>query len=206
MKLKPFAPLLLLALLIAPLRIAQADDNAPKPAISPRQLAEKLADDCVAVLRDPNLNPDEKTAKIQTLVYAQIDFKTVARLTLANQWRTLTDPQQADFINAYKQHLSRVYANIGRDYKNQTVKFLGDHEVARGDWLVQAEVIGENNDKTKVDYRLRLIDGRWWIIDMMIEGQSMVANFRAQFAEIMRTGGFDQLMKVLKEKNAKAEK
>ncbi len=58
----------------------------------------------------------------------------------------------------------------------------------------------------KVDYRVRHEDGGWRIVDITVEGVSLVSNFRSQFQEIISNGGFERLMKMLREKNAAAEK
>ena len=60
------------------------------------------------------------------------------------------------------------------------------------------EAIGERHRITE--------EGGWRIIDITVEGVSLVSNFRSQFQEIISNGGFDQLMKMLREKNAAAEK
>lgn len=174
-----------------------ADGNA-----SARQVIEKLVNSSLEILRDSKLNADDKTSHIQEIAYRHIDFPTVARLTLAGNWRTLNDKQQAAFIEEYKKHLSNVYANIGRDYHNQRVELTGDRDGGRGDWLVQTRVVGDNTQATRVDYRLRKVGEQWMIIDMIIEDQSMVLNFRAKFSDILQNGGIEHLIQVLREKNA----
>ena len=61
------------------------------------------------------------------------------------------------------------------------------------------------SDDISVDYRLRQTDGTWKIIDVIIEGVSLVSNYRSQFQEIMTNGGIDRLLGLLREKNARGE-
>jgi len=53
-----------------------------------------------------------------------------------------------------------------------------------------------------VDYRLRKVDGQWKIIDVVIERVSLVANFRSQLQDVVTTKGADEMLRMLREKNA----
>jgi phospholipid transport system substrate-binding protein len=106
-------------------------------------------------------------------------------------------------MDEFKRHLSITYGDNVDRYRNETVKVTGDRKETRGDWTVMTKVVGGSGGSDfLVNYRLRQKDGRWWIIDIIIEGVSMVSNFRSQFQEIMANGGPERLLRLLKEKNA----
>ena len=105
-------------------------------------------------------------------------------------------------------YLSVTYGKNLDSYSNEKVVLLGDREEARGDWSVKTKIArGGGNDDILVDYRLRKLPGTedWKIIDVTIEGVSLVANFRSQFQEIMASGGAARMLALLAEKNAKGE-
>jgi phospholipid transport system substrate-binding protein len=83
----------------------------------------------------------------------------------------------------------------------------GERQEQRDDVTVQTKILrGGGSDDVLVDYRLRkTADGQWKIIDVIVEGVSLVSNFRSQFQDIVANGGPDRLLSLLKEKNASGE-
>ena len=185
--------------------MARAAD-APKKEPSPVELIDGLSQQVITLLADKTMPAKDKRQKIQDIAYANIDFPTLSQLTLGAQWHGLSEVQRADFMKEYRTHLANTYRSMIDNYNNEQVKTLGDREEPRGDRTVITKVTDpKTNDEFKVDYRVRHKPEGWKIIDITIEGVSLAANFRAQFAEIMNNGGFEQLMKMLRAKNAAAE-
>jgi len=181
--------------------------GAAADGTSPREVVIATTDGVIAVLKDKSLSPDAKREKIEAIVYANVDFDTLSKLVLARNWKTLTPAQQRDFETEFKRHLSVTYGRNIDNYRNEGVVVTGEREEARGDRTVQTKVVrGEGgSDDINVDYRLRPKDGRWYIIDVIVEGVSLVANFRSQFQDIIAGGSAATLIDLLREKNAKGE-
>jgi phospholipid transport system substrate-binding protein len=168
-------------------------------------VVQNVTDAVLAVLGDKTLTSDQKRGRIEDIVYANVDFATLSRLVLARNWSRFSDAQREDFTNEFKRHLSVTYGKNVENYRNERVAILGDREEARGDWTVQTKILRGGPDDILVDYRLRRADNRWTIIDFIVEGVSLVSNFRAQFQEIIASGGVDKLLQLLREKNATGE-
>jgi phospholipid transport system substrate-binding protein len=171
----------------------------------PRAVVDRTTSSVLAVLADNNLSSDDKRRKIEDIVYVEVDFDTLSRLVLAKNWGRLSSEQQKEFVREFKRHLSLTYGRNVDNYKNEKVSIIGDREEARGDWTVQSKILRGGPDDFAVDYRLRQKDGTWRIIDIIIEGVSLVSNFRSQFQEIIANGGPERLLQLLREKNAKGE-
>lgn len=175
-------------------------------AESPRETIEVTVTRVIEILKDRGIDTAARRHRIEEVAYQRFDFDTLSRLVLARNWSTLSKEQQARFIDEFKQHLSVTYGRNIDSYSNEKVILLGDREEARGDWSVKTKIArGGGNDDILVDYRLRRLGDQWKIIDVVIEGVSLVANFRAQFQEILANGGPDRLLTLLAEKNAKGE-
>jgi phospholipid transport system substrate-binding protein len=172
----------------------------------PKQVVENTANAVLAVLNKKEMPLEEKRTKVEEIVYQHVDFETLSRLVLARNWKRFDEQQWADFKKEFKRHLSVTYGNNISDYKNETVAILGDREEARGDSTVHTKIVRSSGGQDiLVDYRLRKRDNEWKIIDVIVEGVSMVANFRSQFQSIMSSGGPDRLLKLLREKNASGQ-
>ena len=180
--------------------------GAAAAADGPRAVVEAITGAALDVLGNKSFSVEDKRQRLETIVYAHVDFDTVSRLVLARNWSQLSPAQQADFVKLFKEHLSMTYGRSIENYKNERVEISGDHEEARGDWTVKTKILrGGGANDILVDYRLRKEDTAWRIIDIVIERVSLVSNYRSQFQEIVSQGGPTKLLEVLREKNARRE-
>ncbi len=131
----------------------------------------------------------------------------MVRLSLGRYYRELTDAQKTQYADAFRQHVTNTYRHTTDHYTDEDIKITGDRKEPDGDWTVLTQIIDtKGNQVVKVDYRLRANNGQWKVIDLTIDGVSLVSNFRSQFQDIMNNGGFDKLLKLLREKNAANDK
>lgn len=188
---------LLVGWLSGPLMATDADPP------SPRDVIEHQVNEALVVLRDAKLTQDQKRQKIGQLAEHHTDFETLSKLTLGRYWRDLSADQRAAFVEAFKNHLSNTYGTMLKGYTDEDLKVIADHKEPNGDWTVRLSVIGTiaggRHELAKVDCRLRRKD-QWKVIDVIPEGVSVAALFRAQFQNVMAHDGFDRLLKLLREK------
>ncbi len=180
--------------------VARADDGSA-PA---RRVVESTSEQVLAVLRDKAVPVDRRLEELQQIAYQRFDFPTIGRLVLARGWNQLSPDQQKAFLEDFKRHLSLDYGRRIDSYTNQTVTVVGDRAEPNGDATVKTQVNGSGTNPVAVDYRLRKIDGEWRVIDIIVEGVSLVSSYRSQFQEIMASGGPTRLLQVLREKNEQA--
>ena len=193
-------PLLALALSCALAARVGADDQTPS------QVVDGLANRVVPILQDKGLSSDQKRDRIEQIAYEAMDFDTLSKLVLARNWSKFSPVQQAEFVEQFKKHLSVTYGHNVDNYKNERVQILSERKEGYGDVTVLTKILrGGGSDDVLVDYRLRQRDGQWRIIDVIVEGVSLVSNFRSQFQDIVSNGGPDHLLALLKEKNANGE-
>lgn len=175
---------------------------------SPRAQVASVTDKALGILRDPKLTPEQRRIQVRDLAYHYMDFETLSRLTLGRYWRGLTPTQKSQFVEEFKQHLANTYTHTFDQYHGEDVKITGDRAEADGDWTVLTQIIANQDGRrdvlAKVDYRLRKRPD-WRVIDITVEGVSLVANFRSQFQSIMADGGIDRLLKLLHDKNVAGE-
>jgi phospholipid transport system substrate-binding protein len=188
---------LALATAATPARV-RADDT-------PVAAVEQITSHVIAILADQGTSVDEKRHRVQDVVYASLDFETLSKLVLARNWSRFTEVQRAEFMIQFKEHLSMTYGRNVESYKNEKVTIIGSREEAKGDWTVKTKILRGGPGDIMVDYRLRQRDGSWRIIDVIIEGVSLVSNFRSQFQDVVAGGGPEHLIALLREKNAKGE-
>lgn len=191
---------------LAALLLATLIAATPAAAQSPSQVVDGLASQVIGILKNTALDSQQKRTQIENIAYNAIDFPTLSKLVLARNWPKFSPTQRSEFEQEFKQHLSMTYGRNIDNYKNEKVQILGERPEQHDDVTVQTKILrGGGSDDVVVDYRLRQTSGQWKIIDVIIEGVSLVANFRSQFQDIVSNGGPDRLIALLKEKNAAGE-
>jgi len=191
------ASVVLLATAVTPI-LAHADDT-------PAGVVERTTSRVIAILADKDSSVDAKRHRVQDVVYESVDFETLSRLVLARNWSRFSAAQQTEFMSQFREHLSMTYGRNVENYKNEKVTITGARAEGQGDWTVKTKILRGGPGDVMVDYRLRQRDGSWRIIDVIIEGVSLVSNFRSQFQDVVASGGPDHLIALLREKNAKGE-
>jgi len=190
----------------AALTVLVAAVAAPVRADDATGVVEKTTSSVIAVLTNQKLSTEEKRKQVEDVVLERVDFETLSKLVLARNWTRFTEPQRAEFMRLFKNHLSMTYGRNVESYKNEKVQITGSRPETGGDATVKTKIVrGGGGNDILVDYRLRQRDGTWKIIDVVIEGVSLVSNFRSQFQDVVASGGPERLLALLREKNAKGE-
>lgn len=197
----PAAVAVLLAAASAPSAGWAARGAAGEPAAA-RAVIVTTVDRVLAILRDATLSDDAKRAKLEDIANDRFDFETMARLVMGRNWKRLDDAQREEFVAEFRTYLANDYGERLQRYDQEDVKVLGEEPRPRGDVVVATKIVGGENDGALVDYRMRRRNHDWRIIDVVIEGVSLVANFRDQFREVVSSGGPEDLLRKLREKNA----
>ena len=172
---------------------------------SAKALIEKTVAQVLAVLRDDSRERSRSSASSsRRSPTPRFDFRTMARLVLARDWKRLDSAERDEFVDQFTTYLANDYGSRIERYEQEEVKVLGEQPKPRGDVEVRTKIVGGENNGAIVDYRMRKGKDGWRIIDVVIEGISLVANFRDQFREVIARGGPEALLQKLKEKNAAA--
>jgi phospholipid transport system substrate-binding protein len=178
----------------------------PVPATDgPSAVVERTTSSVIAILTDAKLSTDEKRKRVEDVVLASVDFETLSKLVIARNWSKFSEAQRAEFMTLFKNHLSMTYGRNVESYKNEKVTITGSREESGGDTTVKTKILRGGPGDILVDYRMRQTAGTWKIIDVIIEGVSLVSNFRSQFQDVVAGGGPERLLTLLREKNAKGE-
>lgn len=141
--------------------------------------------------------------EILKIVKEYFDFHEMAMRSLGPQWRQLTPPKQEEFAQAFEQLIYNTYIDRVDSYTCTDEKVFYDEERVEGNYAqVKTRVTGYKSTDVPIEYRLRLKnpDG-WKVYDVVVEGISLVSNYRNQFASILSKDSFDSLLKQIKDKN-----
>jgi phospholipid transport system substrate-binding protein len=172
-------------------------------AATPGETVENGVNKVLQILKDPAFKAktkDEKIATIAEEIDAIFDFKELSKRTLGRDWKKMKAEQQEEFVTLFKKLLQGVYADRVLAYSDQKVIFEKELMLKKGTAEVQSYILSSNGSKIPLFYRLTDKSGSWKTYDMIIEGVSMVKNYRTQFREILSKDSPEKLIEILREK------
>ncbi|PCH84668.1 MAG: organic solvent ABC transporter [Piscirickettsiaceae bacterium] len=146
---------------------------------------------------------------VNEVIEPRVDLDKISRLILGKYWRKATDEQKVNFQKQFKNLLVNTYAVAFKEFDDWTVRFLPmslkpeDKRV-----IVKSQIIITSRPPIAVNYRMaKNKEGDWKAYDVIIEGISMVTNYKSSFAKsIKRSGGLDNVIKELADKNERSKK
>ncbi|MCH7694493.1 MAG: ABC transporter substrate-binding protein [Proteobacteria bacterium] len=185
--------------------LAPAGETAPAghPAA---EAIRTMAREAMAVLSDSSLSAEQRAQGLRRLMAQAIDIPPIARFVLGRYWRAASERQREAYVEAYSDYILAAYtAKIGGG-ATALERFDVVKTQAHGskDFLVYCIVARAGGKPTRAIWRLRQRDGRYRIIDLMVEGISMVQTQRQEFVSMMRAydGDVDKLIATLKERTS----
>jgi len=180
--------------------LAHAADDPPNTD-EPKEIIDVAAKKIVAILGRKDEPAEVRVSAIEEIAYDLFDFTTMSKLVLARNWRKLDKDKRREFVGEFRTHLSRTYGTRLDRYDQERVDVYAAKVEVRNDVSVKSRIVGGQFDGAEIAYRLRNRKGEWKIIDVVIEGISLVSNYRSQFSTVLNGGTIDDLITKLKDKN-----
>ena len=181
---KKFCSLILILLVSASL-LAEDFTN---PTARVKDSVEKV----ISILKDESLERELRWKSIGSVINQSFDFRSMSQSILATNWRTATPAEREKFVEFFSQYLEETYRTKIEAYTNQKVEYIG--ETINGKRAVVETLIITDNTEIPVNYKLKNNDGIWFAYDVVIEGISLVSNYRSTFAAIVKNDGMDGLL------------
>ena len=173
------------------------------PAAEARQSLQGTIDQILVLIQDPAFTDpaarEGQIEKIDNTVRNIFDFSEFSSRTVGRNWKNFTADQQTAFIDAFAQLLRGTYIDKIESYNGEEVKYLGETVGTNGDKVEVSTSISLKTQEApiKVAYRM-LHKERWVVYDVIIEGVSLVQNYRTQFNELLQKGDADALIAKVK--------
>jgi len=176
-------------------------------AATPKETVETGVNKVLKTLGDPAFKAKPKDQQIAT-IGAEIDnifdFKELSRRTLGKQWKKMSAGQRTEFVELFKELLQGVYADRLLAYSDQKVIFDKEIMLKKGRAEVQSYLQTSDGKKIPLFYRLTDKSGSWKVYDVIIEGVSMVKNYRTQFGQLLAQDAPEKLLEILRDKVKKS--
>jgi phospholipid transport system substrate-binding protein len=158
-------------------------------------------DRSIGILKDPALAAKDKKEERRDLLRREIepvfDFAEMAKRSLGPHWRGRTPEERKRFVALFQKVLENSYLGKIESYHGEKIRY--GREMVDGPYAeVKTLVITGKGQEIPVDYRMLEEGGKYRIYDVVIEGISLVANYRSQFNSILQNSSFGELMEKLR--------
>lgn len=164
---------------------------------------KKTVDEVVRIVSDKEMkkpsNEQKRRKALKQTISSIFDYGEMAQRSLAQNWKDRSPAERKEFVQLFETLLENSYSKKIESYNNEKIVYL--KETVEGDYAeVRSKVITAKRDEYSLEYRLMKKNTRWMVYDVVIEGVSLVSNYRGQFGKIIRSQGYPELVKKLKAK------
>ncbi len=188
--------------------LAIAAPAAPAKAVAnPDDAAafvKTLGESAIAVLTDPKADAAERRRRYRELLDNGFAVKTIARFVLGRYWRIATPDQRDEYLRLFREFVLETYTSRLDNYAGEEFKVTGAQPLDEKDTIVTTEIVSGDGPPIRVDYRVRKRKGEYKIVDVVVEGVSLITTQRQEFASIVNRDGIEGLIALLRKKTSGA--
>ena len=176
--------------------------------VVPQKIIEDTSNQLKSRMQDPGFTKDFRKINefVNTVIYPHADFDLISSLVLGKLWKDATLEEKDRFKKEFQTLLIRTYSRAFVEFKDWSIRFLPvNPEEDERKVMVKTEILQPGLQPIAVNYRMLNSKGEWKVYDILIEGVSLVTNYRTSFKnEVERTGSLHEVINQLAKRNTEA--
>lgn len=177
----------------------------PAVAGGATEAMKSTIDEVLRIVRDKDLKQpgraDERRQRLEQVVGDRFDYEEMSRRSLGAPWNTLSDKDKQEFVTLFKTLLTNSYADKIESYSGEGVQYI--NERMEKDYAEVRTKVLTGKVEIPLDYRLLNKGTDWRVYDVVVDGVSLVNNYRGQFSKILRSSSYTDLVDQLRKKSEK---
>ncbi len=177
----------------------------PAVAGGATEAMKSTIDEVLKIIRDKDLKQparaDERRQRLEQVVGDRFDYEEMSRRSLGAPWNTLSDKDKQEFVTLFKTLLTNTYADKIESYSGEGVQYI--NERMEKDYAEVRTKVLTGKVEIPLDYRLLNKGTDWRVYDVVVDGVSLVNNYRGQFSKILRSSSYTDLVDQLRKKSEK---
>jgi phospholipid transport system substrate-binding protein len=157
-------------------------------------------DEVLRIVGDKNLEkvPKLRREKLRQVIGLRFNYKQMVMRSLAKTYNERSDKEREEFTGLFKKLLENSYASKIENYQKETINYV--EEKIKGNYALVRTQIVRKDGVIDVDYKMLKDNGQWLVYDFVIEGVSLIRNYRSQFSKIISTESYGALVSKLSKK------
>ena len=172
-----------------------------------RETGDRVLAEVTARKAELEARPELIYPLVESTVLPHFDFREMSQSALGRFWRDASEDQKAGITREFRELLVRTYASALLGYSGQQIEYLPAQIPADAtNVMIPTRITSAGAPPVPINYRLKLEDSKWMVYDVVIDGVSLITNYRSQFAAVVRRNGIDGLIATLADKNRQVGK
>ena len=197
-----------LPIFLAALACPIASGSSGRTSEPPTEIVRSTITEVFRILKDEKLKDPAKLIPrrqmVERVIASHFDYAEMSKRALAAHWVPLTPGERTEFVELFKGFLSDRYAERIEGYSGEQVSYLSER--IEGNHAEVRTKLQSSKVEIPMDYRLHLKDGTWHAFDIIVDGVSLVKNYRSQFEKIIRSSSYPELVRQLRERTLGEDK
>lgn len=166
---------------------AMSDSNVAEA----KDFVQGMAQKALNFLGDEKMSQAQKTSSFSKLLHDSFDMETIGRYALGRYWRSATPAQKKEYQALFREMVVTVYSNRFHEYRGQKFETRSARADSEHDAVVTSFIVSGQGPDVQVDWRIRQKNGQYKVVDVIVEGVSMLMTQRSDFSSVIQRGGGD---------------
>lgn len=168
------------------------------------KLVDTIGREVLRILHDPAFGVEQRSQEFRKILTLHLDIPVIAKFVLGQYWPKATSEQRKAYNAAFRDFIVHRYATLlANGWKPESFQVLKTQEIKADEFLVLSKIERADNRPLEAIFRLRSTEGTYRVVDVLVEGVSLLVAQRKEFASVLREqGGIDGLIGLLKEKSS----
>jgi phospholipid transport system substrate-binding protein len=179
---------------------AEVDQQTVDGAV---KFMEWLANQAITILQQTDGGLEVREQKFRALLKDGFAMEFVARFVLGKHWRRTSAEERTAYLTVFTEYVLKTYSRRMGGYSGETFQTVGARAAGKQDIIVQTRIIQPSGPPILADWRIRVFDGNYKIIDVMVEGVSMAVTQRSEFNAVISQHGMQGLLEALRARTEK---
>jgi phospholipid transport system substrate-binding protein len=171
--------------------LASMQPSLAKNIISPSVTIKTTTHLALSILQNISLNQQQQWSEIGQLIDRSFDFRSMSQSALSEDWKVANGEERKLFVDYLAQYLEDTYRQKFQRYKQQS-SIITSEQIRKDRAIVETQILGDGRP-ILVTYRLKNNDGKWYVYDLLIRGESVVTESRELFDAIVKAEGLEGL-------------
>ena len=166
-----------------------------------RTFMQALGDKAISVLADSEQDLETRQVSVQDLLRSNLELVSMSRFVLGAGWRKASDAERAEYVKVFSEFVVRSYSRRLSAYGGQQFEITGTAAAGKRDAIVFTRILQDGEPPIKAGWRVKTVaDGALKIVDVVVEGVSMLQTQRSEFESVVRRSGLEGLLEALRKK------
>jgi phospholipid transport system substrate-binding protein len=183
------------ALLMIFLFLSTPVSAQPEAAKDPRGFVDALGADVLSIIRSQNISMPDRQQRFRDLFHRAFDVPKIARFVVGRHWNRAAPEEQAKYLEVFGGYVSTIYASQFSQYQGESFKTTGMRQIGDGESVVQSEIVRAGNPSIQVGFRVDGGSGAFKIVDVTVEGVSLIVTKRDEFGSVLSQEGISGVIK-----------